>query len=133
MVIVPYSGPIFRISFGAITCSVPTSISRVSSSSDVLFDSSIDAKGSFLVEDSIASIMTLDGRRLCGDHRRGTGLYCGLHWDATTAATIVVLELQYCCTVHIGNSFCRNTHLHNECQVEGGLWNTCFSTSWCPW
>ena len=116
--------PSFVLPFDVITCSVPTSISRVSPSSDVLFDTSIDAKGFFLAENSIASIMTLVGRRLRGDRRSGTGLYCGLHWAATTAATIAVLELQYCCTVHIGNSFCRNTLLHNECQVEGGLWST---------
>ena len=93
--------PSFVLPSDAIICSVPTSISRVSPSSDVLFDSSIDAKGSFLAEDYIASIMTLDGRRLRGDCRSGTGLCCGLHWAATTAATIAVLELQYRCAPYI--------------------------------
>ena len=79
MVTAPYSGTSFVLPSDAIICSVPTSISRVSPFSHVLFDSSIDAKGSFLAEDSIASIMTLDGRRLRGDRRNGTGLCCGLH------------------------------------------------------
>ena len=124
-----------ELSFEAITCSVPTSILRVSPSSDVLVDSlssSIDARGSFLEEDSIASIMNLDGRRLRGDRRRGKGLCRGLHCAATTAATIAVIVLKYRCTVHSGNYFCRTTLLHNECQVEGGLWSVWFSTSSYP-
>ena len=53
MVVFLFSGIILslELSFEAITCSVPTSILRVSPSSDVLVDSlnsSIDARGSFL-------------------------------------------------------------------------------------
>ena len=89
MVIAPLQcGTIFRTSFRCNYMFCSDTISRVSSSSYVLFDSSIDAKGSFLAENSIPSIMTLDGRRLRGDRRSGTGLCCGLHWAATTAAPI---------------------------------------------
>ena len=116
--------PYFVLPFDTIICYVPTSISRVSSSFDVLFDSSIDAKGSFLAENSVASIMTLDGRPLRGDRRSGKGLCCGLHWAATTAAIIAVLELQYRCTVQLAIpsavtlSYITSAKLKEDCGVH---------------